>query len=62
MYSCLSVTAKCRLCLGEENVKHLLLDCWETKYWTWKFLNEKWLDVKKEVDYRKILKCTNKDY
>ena len=26
-----------------------------------KFLNEKWLSMNKEVAYRKIIRCTNKD-
>jgi hypothetical protein len=52
---------RCPLCLGEEEVKHILLECLETRNWRMKFLNEKWLNMKKEVSYRKILGSTNKD-
>ena len=52
---------RCPLRLGEEEVKHTLLDCWETRSWRLKFLNTKLLNVNKEVAYRKMLVCTNKD-
>jgi hypothetical protein len=38
------------LYLGEEDVKHTLLDCLETRNWTLKFLNIYWLSMNKETD------------
>jgi hypothetical protein len=54
----------CTLCLGEEAVKHKLLDFLETIKWRMKYLNEKWFNEKwfnmsKDVAYRKILRRTN---
>jgi hypothetical protein len=56
-------TAKGRwpLCLGEEDARHVLLDCLETRNWRLKFLNDKWLNMNKIVAHRKMLRCTNKD-
>jgi hypothetical protein len=51
----------CPLCLGEEHVICIKLDCLETRNWRTKFLSEKWLIVNKEVAYRKILRCCDKD-
>ena len=48
------IKGRCPLCLGEEDVKHMLLDCLKNRSWRMKFLNEKWLNTKKEVDYRKV--------
>ena len=50
---------RCPLCLGEEDAKCILLDCWESRNWRFKFLNDKWLHMNKEVAYRKTLKCTS---
>jgi hypothetical protein len=50
-----------RLCLGEEDIKQMLLDCLETGKWRMKFVNEKWLNVNKEVACRKVLSYANKD-
>jgi hypothetical protein len=50
-----------RLCLGEEDNKHMLLDCLETGNWRMNFLSEKWLNVNKEVACRKALSCASKD-
>jgi hypothetical protein len=44
----------CTLRLGEEDFKHILLDCFETRNWRTKFLNGEWLSTNKEVDYSKI--------
>jgi hypothetical protein len=52
---------RCPIYFGEEDVKHILLDCLETRNWRMEFLSEKWLNIKKEVAYRKILRCTNKN-
>jgi hypothetical protein len=53
---------RCPLCLGEEDVKHLLLDYLETGIWRMKFLDDRWFSMNKEVAYRKTLRCSNKDY
>jgi hypothetical protein len=52
---------RCPLCLGEEDFKHMLLDCLETINRRTTFLNGKWLGMNKEIAYRKILRCFNKD-
>jgi hypothetical protein len=44
---------KCPLCLCEDDVRHTLLDCWETRYWRKKYLNGKWSNVNKDVAQRK---------
>ena len=38
-----------------------LMDYWKNRNWRLISLNEKWLNMNKEVAYGKILKCTNKD-
>jgi hypothetical protein len=50
------------LCLEEEDVKHILLECKETKYWRVKLIHDKWLNMNKEVAYRKIMKIRNRTY
>ena len=45
----------CPLCLSEVDVKHVLLDCLEGGSWIIKFLNEKYLNMNKEIACRKIL-------
>jgi hypothetical protein len=47
---------RCPFCLSEEEVKQMLLrvDCLETRNWRMKFLNKKWLNMNKEIAYRKI--------
>jgi hypothetical protein len=32
-------------------VKHILLECKETKYWREKLIHDKWLHLNKEYDY-----------
>jgi hypothetical protein len=44
----------------EKDVKHILLECTETKYWREKLIHDKWLNINKEITYRKILKTTNR--
>jgi hypothetical protein len=41
-------------------VKHILLDCKETKHWRLKLIHDKWLNMNKDVTYRNIMKITNK--
>jgi HKD family nuclease len=45
----------------EEDAKHVLLDCRDTRNWKVKLINDKWLNMNKEVAYGKMLKYTNKD-
>jgi hypothetical protein len=41
-------------------VKHILLECKETKHWRVKLIHDKWLNTNKEVACRKIVKITKK--
>jgi hypothetical protein len=52
---------RCHVCLGEEDAKHILLDCRETRNRKLNFLNDKWLNMIKKVAYRKMLRCTNNE-
>jgi hypothetical protein len=52
----------CPLCLEEEDAKHVLLECKETKHWREKSIHDKWLSMNKEVAYRKIMKTTNRTH
>ena len=54
-------TGSCPLCLGEEDIIHILLDYLETRNWRIKFLYNKWLSMNVKLDDRKILRCSNKD-
>ena len=51
---------RCLLCLSEEEIKPMLLDCLETMKWGMKFFSKKWLSMNTAVAYRKIVKvkCT----
>jgi hypothetical protein len=51
----------CLLCLGKEHTKHILLVCPETNDWRMKMLCKRWLDIKEEIAYRKVLSCTKKN-
>jgi hypothetical protein len=51
----------CPLCLEEQGVKHISLDCRDTWNWRLKLLYDKWLRINKEVPYKKMLSCTKKD-
>ena len=37
-------------------MKHILLECKETKHWRVKLIHDKWLNMNKEITYRKINK------
>jgi hypothetical protein len=50
----------CPLCRGNEDVKHVLLSCPETKKWRMQFINKKWLYINEEQENKKIVNCTNK--
>jgi hypothetical protein len=52
---------RCPLCLDEEDVKHILLVCRDTRIWRLKLLNDMWLSINKVVACKKILRCKNKD-
>ena len=52
---------RCLLCLGKEDAKRKSLDCWDTENWRLKFLNDKWLNMNKEIACSKLLRCINKD-
>jgi len=43
----------CCLCLCKESIKHILLDCKVTRNWRKKFVNEKCLNMNKEISYKK---------
>jgi HKD family nuclease len=45
--------------LGEEDAKHILLNCPETKKWREELLCSKWLNKNEDIAYRKIINCTN---
>ena len=51
---------RCLICLGEEDAKHILLDCKKTKHWRMKLIHDKWSNTNKEVAYRKIIKIKKK--
>jgi hypothetical protein len=54
-------TGRCPLCLGEEDIIHILLDYLQTRNWRIKLLYDKWLSMNVNLAYRKILRCSNKD-
>jgi hypothetical protein len=50
---------RCPLCLGEEDAKHILLKCPETKKWREELVCSKWVDINEDIACRKIISCTN---
>jgi hypothetical protein len=48
------------LCLGEEDVKHVVLDCKNTQHWRSKLIHDKWLNMNKKVACREMVKITKK--
>jgi hypothetical protein len=38
----------------------ILLECKETKYWREKLIHDIWLNMNKEITYRKTLNTTNR--
>jgi hypothetical protein len=56
-----SHNGKCPLCLEEEDVKHILLDCSDSRNWRLHVLNDKWISINEEVAHKKMLICTNKN-
>jgi hypothetical protein len=53
---------RCPLYSGEEDAKHTLLDCKDNNHWRIKLIHDKWLNMDKEVDYRKIVKIPKHTY
>jgi hypothetical protein len=53
---------RCTLHFEREDVKHILLECKETKYWRETLIHDKWLKTNKEITYRKILKTTSRTH
>jgi hypothetical protein len=49
----------CPLYLGEEDAKHLLLKCSETKKGREECANCNWLNINEDLAYRKLISCTN---
>jgi hypothetical protein len=45
--------------LGEEDAKHTVLKCWETKKWREKYVNSNWLNINEDLAYKKITSCNN---
>jgi HKD family nuclease len=43
-----------------EDTKHILLECPETKKWRTEMLCKRYLSINEEVAYKKMLSCTNK--
>jgi hypothetical protein len=56
-----TVKRRCPLCLGEEDMKRILLDRLKTRNWRRKLLNENSLSRNKDIASMKTLRCTNKD-
>jgi hypothetical protein len=52
---------RCAIRIEEEYAKHILLDCRDTRNCKVKLINDKWLNMNKEVACGKMSKCTNKD-
>jgi hypothetical protein len=50
---------RCPLCLGEDDAKHILLKCSETKKWREECVNSNWLNINEDLAYRKIISYTN---
>jgi hypothetical protein len=49
----------CPLCWGEEDVKHILLKCKESKKWREEWINRNWPDINEDLVYKKIICCMN---
>jgi hypothetical protein len=45
--------------LGEENAKHIILKCLETKKWREEYVNSNWLNMNDDLAYKKITSCIN---
>jgi hypothetical protein len=53
--------ARCPLCLGEEDAKHIILKCLETKKWREEYVNSNWLNMNEDLAYNKVIRCINVD-
>jgi hypothetical protein len=45
--------------LGEEDAKHMLPKCPQTKEWREELVCSKWLNINENITYRKTISCTN---
>jgi hypothetical protein len=43
-----------------EDIKHLLLNCAESKNWRTQYMSKEWLFINEQLPYRKILNCSSK--
>jgi hypothetical protein len=50
---------RCPLCGGEEDAKHILLKCKESKKWREEWANNNWPNINEDLVYNKIICCTN---
>jgi hypothetical protein len=49
---------RCLLCLGEEDAKHIVLECCETEKWRENYVHSNWLNIN-DLAYKKIISCNN---
>jgi hypothetical protein len=49
----------CPLCWGEEDAKHILLRCEESKKWREEWVNSNWPNINEDIAYKKIIGCKN---
>jgi hypothetical protein len=45
--------------LGEEDAKHIILECCETKEWRERYVNSNWLNINEALAYKKITSRNN---
>jgi hypothetical protein len=50
---------RCPLCLGEEDAKHIILECCETNKWREKYVHSNWLNINEDLAYKTITSCNN---
>jgi hypothetical protein len=50
---------RCPLCLGEEDAKHIILKCFETKKWREEYVKSNLLNINEDILYKKIISCIN---
>jgi hypothetical protein len=43
--------------LGDEDAKHIVLKCFETKKWREEYVNSNWLNINEDLAYKKIIGC-----
>jgi hypothetical protein len=45
--------------MGEEDAKHIVLKCFETKKWREEYVNSNWLNINEDLAYKNIISCIN---